>query len=122
MKLWLNGRLHETQDREDGQIIYGLRGLTTRQGFRISARSFVPSVGRQRQSRVANARHIGADERFFTPLNTRVKTLKIEIDDEAFDRMYGHISHPIEVKKKGQKIAVRIISQFGEESLKILSV
>jgi len=41
------------------------------------------------------------------------KTLKIEIDDEAFDRLYGHISHPIEIKKKGQKIAVRIISQFG---------
>ena len=50
------------------------------------------------------------------------KTLKIEIDDEAFDRLYGHISHPIEVKKKGQKIAVRIISQFGEECTKVLSV
>ncbi|MBL7857254.1 MAG: site-specific DNA-methyltransferase [Cyclobacteriaceae bacterium] len=48
------------------------------------------------------------------------KTLKIEIDDDAFDRLYGHISHPIEVKKKGQKIAVRIISQFGEESTKVL--
>ncbi len=50
------------------------------------------------------------------------KTLKIEIDDEAFDRLYGHISHPIEVKKKGQKVAVRIISQFGEESTKVLTV
>lgn len=50
------------------------------------------------------------------------KTLKIEIDDEAFDRLYGHISHPIEIKKKGQKIAVRIISQFGEECTKVLIV
>ena len=49
------------------------------------------------------------------------KTLKIEIDDEAFDRLYGHISHPIEVKKKGQKIAVRIISQFGEECTRVLT-
>lgn len=49
------------------------------------------------------------------------KTLKIEIDDEAFDRLYGYISHPIEIKKKGQKIAVRIISLFGEESTKVLS-
>ena len=48
------------------------------------------------------------------------KTLKIEIDDEAFDRMYGHLSHPI--KNKGQRIAVRIISQFGEESTKVLGV
>ena len=50
------------------------------------------------------------------------KTLKIEIDDEAFDRLYGHISHPIEIKKEGQKIAVRIISQFGEECTKVLTL
>jgi adenine-specific DNA-methyltransferase len=50
------------------------------------------------------------------------KTLKIEIDDEAFDKIYGHISYPITVKGKGQKIAVRVISQFGEESTKVLTV
>ena len=50
------------------------------------------------------------------------KTLKIEIVDEAFDRLYGHISHPIEIKKKGQKIAVRIISQFGEECTKVITL
>jgi adenine-specific DNA-methyltransferase len=48
-------------------------------------------------------------------------TLKIELDDEAFDRLYGHISHPIPVKK-GQKIAVRVVSQFGEESTKVVEV
>jgi len=49
-------------------------------------------------------------------------TLKIEIDEEAFDRLYGFKSHPIEIKKKGQKVAVRVISQFGEESTKILTL
>lgn len=49
------------------------------------------------------------------------KTLKIELDDAAFDPLYGHKPHPIDVKRKGQKIAVRIISQFGEESTKVLS-
>ncbi|MBD1206965.1 MAG: site-specific DNA-methyltransferase [Ignavibacteria bacterium] len=49
------------------------------------------------------------------------KTLKIELDDEAFDRLYGHVSHPITLTKKGQKIAVRIVSQFGEECTKVLS-
>ena len=49
------------------------------------------------------------------------KTLKIEIDDEAFDRLYGFTSHPI-AKKSGQKIAVRVISQFGEESMKVINV
>ncbi|HAO20100.1 MAG TPA: site-specific DNA-methyltransferase [Desulfobacteraceae bacterium] len=46
------------------------------------------------------------------------KTLRIELDDEAFERVYGFRSHPIEIRKKGQKIAVRVISQFGEESTK----
>ena len=49
------------------------------------------------------------------------QTLKIELDDEAFARIYGHKSHPFPVKK-GQKIAVRVISQFGEETTKVLEV
>jgi len=50
------------------------------------------------------------------------KTLKIEIDEEAFDRIYGHTSHPIKIKHDGQKIAVRVISQYGEESTKVLAI
>jgi adenine-specific DNA-methyltransferase len=49
------------------------------------------------------------------------RTLRIEIDDEAFDSLYGHESRPVEVKK-GQKLAVRVISQFGEETTKVLTV
>ncbi len=49
------------------------------------------------------------------------KTLKIEIDEEAFARLYGHESHPFPVKK-GQQIAVRVISQFGEETTKVITV
>ena len=49
------------------------------------------------------------------------RLLKIEIDDEAFARLYGFISHPF-VVKKGQKVAVRVISQYGEESTKVLIV
>ncbi|MBL8008729.1 MAG: site-specific DNA-methyltransferase [Ignavibacteria bacterium] len=50
------------------------------------------------------------------------KTLKIEIDEEAFERVYSHRSHPIEVKNKDQKIAVKVVSQFGEESMKVVEV
>ena len=49
------------------------------------------------------------------------QTLKVQIDDEAFTRLYGHTSRPFPVKK-GQKIAVRVISQFGEETTKVLEV
>jgi adenine-specific DNA-methyltransferase len=49
-------------------------------------------------------------------------TLRIEIDEEAFERLYGFVSHPIAVRKAGQRIAVRVVSQFGEESLGVVGV
>ena len=49
-------------------------------------------------------------------------TLKIEIDAEAFERLYGFKSHPIMPSHAGQKIAVRVVSQFGEESTKVVGV
>ncbi len=48
-------------------------------------------------------------------------TLKIELDDEAFDRLYGFVSHPIPCAS-GKRVAVRVVSQFGEESTKVLSL
>jgi adenine-specific DNA-methyltransferase len=48
-------------------------------------------------------------------------TLRIEIDDEAFDRLYGLKSHPIEFKE-GRKVAVRVVSQFGEETTKVITL
>ena len=47
------------------------------------------------------------------------RTLRVEIDDEAFARVYGFRSHPIPVEK-GRRVAVRVISQFGEESTKVV--
>lgn len=49
------------------------------------------------------------------------QTLKIEIDEEAFSRIYGHKSHPFKLKAD-QKVAVRVISQFGEETTKVLTM
>lgn len=43
------------------------------------------------------------------------------IDNDAFDRLYGHRSHPIPARK-GRRVAVRVISQFGEESTKVLTL
>ncbi len=50
------------------------------------------------------------------------RMLKVEIDDEAFDRIYGFKSHPVTPDPEKPKLAVRVISQFGEESTKILKV
>lgn len=49
------------------------------------------------------------------------QTLKVEIDDEAFDRLYGFRSHAIP-SKKGRRVAVRVVSQFGEESTKVIAL
>ena len=49
------------------------------------------------------------------------QTLKLEIDDEAFARLYGHKSRPFPMKD-GTRIAVRVVSQFGEETTKVLVV
>jgi adenine-specific DNA-methyltransferase len=49
------------------------------------------------------------------------RTLRLELDEEAFDLLYGFRSHPIE-RRAGRKIAVRVVSQFGEESMKVLNV
>lgn len=63
----------------------------------------------------------GGDDEFDKWRNALQKTVKVEIDEEAWDRLYKHTSHPI-AYKQGKKIAVRVISQFGEESTKVLSL
>jgi len=50
------------------------------------------------------------------------KTLKIEIDEDAYQEMYSDKSRPIEIKNSNQKIAVKVISQFGEETMKVMRV
>ena len=47
------------------------------------------------------------------------RTLRIEIDEEVFDSLYSHTSRPFPLQPN-QKIAVRVISQFGEETTKVV--
>ncbi|HEX8328994.1 MAG TPA: site-specific DNA-methyltransferase [Hymenobacter sp.] len=49
------------------------------------------------------------------------QTLRIELDEEAWERLYGFRSHPIELRP-GRRVAVRVISQFGEESTRVLGL
>ena len=48
-------------------------------------------------------------------------TLRLELNEELWDTLYGFKSQPIE-KSPSRKIAVRVISQFGEESTKVLTI
>lgn len=49
------------------------------------------------------------------------RTLRMEFPDEVWDTLYGFRSAPIQYEK-GRKLAVRVISQFGEESTKVLTM
>lgn len=48
-------------------------------------------------------------------------TLRLYLNEKLWDTLYDFRSQPIE-KRKGRKIAVRVISQFGEESTKVLTI
>lgn len=52
------------------------------------------------------------------------RTLKLALDDQAFERLYGLRSHPIALApgERGRRVAVRVISYFGEECTKVLSL
>ena len=49
------------------------------------------------------------------------RTLRLEFNDEIWDTLYDFKSEPISYEK-GKKIAVRVVSQFGEESTKVLTM
>lgn len=48
-------------------------------------------------------------------------TLRLQFNDEVWDTLYGFKSEPIPYEKD-KKIAVRVVSQFGEESTKIMTM
>lgn len=49
------------------------------------------------------------------------RTLRLEFNDEIWDTLYDFRSEPLDYEK-GKKIAVRVVSQFGEESTKVLEM
>lgn len=48
-------------------------------------------------------------------------TLHIELADELWDTLYDYRSEPIP-HEPGRKVAVRVVSQFGEESSKVIEI
>ena len=49
------------------------------------------------------------------------RTLRMHFDEEIWDRLYSLKSEPIEYRP-GRKIAVRVVSQFGEEATRVLEM
>ena len=49
------------------------------------------------------------------------RTLRMEFTDELWDTLYGFQSEPIQFVL-GKKVAIRVVSQFGEESTKVITM
>lgn len=49
------------------------------------------------------------------------RTLRMEFPEEVWDALYDFRSAPIKYEK-GRKLAVRVVSQFGEESTKVITL
>ncbi len=49
------------------------------------------------------------------------QTLRMEFCDEVWDRLYDFRSEPMDYVE-GRKVAVRVVSQFGEESTKVITM
>lgn len=49
------------------------------------------------------------------------QTLRLEFKEEQWERLYGFKSAPID-RVRGRKIAVRVVSQYGEESSRVIDV
>ena len=64
----------------------------------------------------------GANE----PYKKLKKTLKAEVDEDAWETLYSDISRPFDAPKgkKGKpgKIAIKVINHYGDEVLKVYEV
>ena len=66
---------------------------------------------------VRHAYFTGADK----PLEKLQKSLKNEINEEAWTSIYGTVSRPFP-EPKTKKIAVKVINHYGDEVLKVFEV
>ncbi len=66
---------------------------------------------------VRHAYFLGAGD----PYKSLKKTLKAEIDEEAWETLYSNVSRPFEKPKNG-RIAVKVINHLGDEVMKVFKV
>ncbi|BAZ47104.1 DNA methylase (plasmid) [Chondrocystis sp. NIES-4102] len=118
----------EIKRLDDGKITVELKGLdiydpTTGEIRSSSTKDiacwFIDTNYNDESFFVRHAYFTGADE----PYKKLKKTLKAEVDEDAWDALYSDISRPFDAPqgKKGKpgKIAVKVINHYGDEVLKV---
>ena len=66
---------------------------------------------------VRHAYFTGADK----PYDQLKRTLRSEIDEEAWEILYRTVSMPFDIPERG-KIAIKVINHYGDEVLKVYDV
>ena len=121
----------EINTLDDGKITVELKGLdiydpTTGEIRSSSTKDiacwFIDTNYNDESFFVRHAYFTGAKE----PYKKLKKTLKAEVDEDAWNALYSDISRPFDPPqgKKGKpgKIAVKVINHYGDEVLKVYEV
>lgn len=121
----------ETNHLDDGKITVELKGLdiydpTTGEIRSSSTKDiacwFIDTNYNDESFFVRHAYFTGANE----PYKKLKKTLKAEVDEDAWESLYSDVSRPFDApngkKGKSGKIAIKVINHYGDEVLKVYEV
>lgn len=121
----------EINSLDDGKITVELKGLDIYDPTTGEIRSnstkdiacwFIDTNYNDESFFVRHAYFTGANE----PYKKLKKTLKAEVDEDAWESLYSDISRPFDAPqgKKGKpgKIAIKVINHYGDEVLKVYEV
>ena len=121
----------ETNHLDDGKITVELKGLdiydpTTGEIRSSSTKDiacwFIDTNYNDESFFVRHAYFTGANE----PYKKLKKTLKAEVDEDAWESLYSDVSRPFDAPKgkkgKSGKIAIKVINHYGDEVLKVYEV
>ena len=116
----------ELQEQKDGQLRVEVKGVDVfkpQTGEVVSegpdgiACWFIDTDYNEESFFVRHAYFLGADD----PYDALKRTLKAEINEEAWDSLHSAVSRPFDKPKSG-RIAVKVINHLGDEVMKVYKI
>jgi adenine-specific DNA-methyltransferase len=116
----------ELQEQEDGRLRVEVKGVDVfkpQTGEVVSegpdgiACWFIDTDYNEESFFVRHAYFLGADD----PYDALKRTLKAEINEEAWDSLHSAVSRPFDKPKSG-RIAVKVINHLGDEVMKVYKI
>ena len=116
----------DIKKKKDGKVTVEIKGLDVYDPTTSQIRSnstddiacwFIDTDYNEESFFVRHAYFTGAEE----PYEKLKRALRAEIDEAAWSSLYSTISRPFDIPKTG-KIAIKVISHYGDEVLKVYDV